>query len=298
MPFKFNPTTGKLDLVNKSADLSGYLKLNQTTPQTTVGRFNFRDLAIDDNLVYTDSVNNRVGIGKTTPTVKLDIDGQVKIDASGSVRHETLELYNEGSLRHNILNYVLATNGGFGFKNSFQSKISHGTLASPTSMLANEQLYSIISAPYYSGGYKFTGSLDFLTGPTFGIGDYSQVFRIMLASTGQTSRTEKFRIDSTGNVGIGTTSPQEKLDVNGAVNATGFKINGADIGGFSWTDFATRWTSTPVLYATEATYKVYKYTYGMTNYYRKVLNTYDPTEDKFFSDTALATLIASRALTI
>lgn len=66
----------------------------------------------------------------------------------------------------------------------------------------------------------------------------------------------------------------------------------------TWTDYATRWTSAPTTYDTQATYTVYEYTYGTTKYYRKVLNTYDPTEDNFYSDDTLSTLISSRALTI
>jgi len=39
-----------------------------------------------------------------------------------------------------------------------------------------------------------------------------------------TVNTERMRIDASGNIGIGITSPSEKLDVNGTVNLTNLKI--------------------------------------------------------------------------
>ncbi len=42
-------------------------------------------------------------------------------------------------------------------------------------------------------------------------------------SGGYDATVERMRIDSEGNVGIGTTNPGEKLDVNGSVKATGYK---------------------------------------------------------------------------
>lgn len=51
---------------------------------------------------------------------------------------------------------------------------------------------------------------------------------------------ERMRITPTGNVGIGTTTPSEKLDVNGTINATAYSVGGT--AGFTGTGAYTNFT--------------------------------------------------------
>jgi hypothetical protein len=64
-----------------------------------------------------------------------------------------------------------------------------------------------------------TGSLsigtNFISLLTGGAGSYIRF---------QTNATERIRLDHSGNLGIGTTSPEERLDVTGTVKMTGFKM--------------------------------------------------------------------------
>jgi len=57
---------------------------------------------------------------------------------------------------------------------------------------------------------------------------------------------ERLRINSAGNVGIGTSTPNAnyKLDVNGEINATGIRINGTPISGGG----SSQWTGTSSIY--------------------------------------------------
>ena len=66
----------------------------------------------------------------------------------------------------------------------------------------------------------------------------------------------------------------------------------------SWTSLATTWSASPTLYDTQATYKVYEYTYWSTKYYRRVYNTYSPATDIFYTLPVLTVPVATRALSI
>ena len=74
---KFNPFTNKLDFVQ---NISGKLNINQTTPQTTVGRFSFQNIAVDTNTLYT--LNGNVGIGTTAPNEQLEITKNFRLPAT------------------------------------------------------------------------------------------------------------------------------------------------------------------------------------------------------------------------
>lgn len=197
---------------------------NTTTNDIEVGGLN-----VDSGTLYVDSTNNRVGIGTSSPAQKLHVSGQVIVDggtgvASSGVLHvrqngngsdNGIAITSGNATSHRIWK---DSSGGLNigpssdpdaFYQDLSGNIGIGT-SSPTSTTLLH-----ISAPQ-SGAASGTGltisgwngsaesRVQFMS---YGIGGGTFALR-----TG-TSNTERLRIDSSGNLGVGTSSPARTLHV-------------------------------------------------------------------------------------
>jgi len=167
------------------------------------------NLTVDTNTLFVDSVNNRVGIGTTTPqsTFMLDVNGQVVIRGDN---------YLNGSLREFGANAYKLSKAGDSWINGGNVGIGTTTPAAPLHI--NTSLSGVavrIGQDGTVGRLEFGNvnvaltrisnqlALQGFDGFTFG-----------------TSSGERMRIDSSGNVGIGTSSLIGKLDVAGSLTTT------------------------------------------------------------------------------
>ena len=246
-----------------SASTGAFTTLTATGAFTSVG--------IDDNATSTaitiDSSEN-VGIGTSSPSNKLEIRNDVS--ASVDLDPTAIKLYNNSDggsaiefsngvgAKSKISLGVETTGAGtddsyLGFSTGANTALSErmridsaGNVGIGTSAPA-QKLHISDSAPFarleststsYNGFTTKNDSGNFY----FGIDDsggnfYGSAYARAIYADGAypvtfyTNATERMRIDSSGNVGIGTTSPSEKLQVEGTVSATGMKIgaNGTDI---------------------------------------------------------------------
>ena len=147
--------------------------------------------------VYVDN-EGKVGIGTTSPNCKLDVQAYNSLPAKFI---QSTDITDSESAR-SVLAIEAKTTGNMvdGFGPSIISYLED-----------NGGIFGGPSIDFIRDGADNSNAIKFRTSQA----DYSE---------------ERMIIKSTGNVGIGTTSPGSKLEVSGNVDADGFTINGVPIG--------------------------------------------------------------------
>jgi len=218
-----------------------------TAVDTTTGTFS-GDLTVDTSTLYVDSANNRVGVGTASPELELHIKGS----GNQSLRLETtdstyigfdIQQNSDGSgqiLLRDSKPLIFYTNSSEAMRIDSSGNAGIGT-SSPSEVLeiskddrANGATLRITnsasSSSWISG--DIIGTIDFYSSDA---SDADVRSRIQSVSTGgatspgavdltfstfsSSTLEEKFRITSTGDVGIGTDSPLRQLSISNASNA-------------------------------------------------------------------------------
>ncbi len=153
------------------------------------------------------SENGNVGIGTLAPEGRLEVVG----DGSSN---RTIIAKNEGGFSSHTFVSAVCASDVEGTSGIFESKRSRGTLSNPQGVFAGDRIGAFMGVPYINGAYRFNTSIDMYSGQP-GNNSYPSYITFKTTKDGETSRSERMRISENGSVGIGTTSPNSKLQVSG-----------------------------------------------------------------------------------
>jgi hypothetical protein len=157
------------------------------------------DFGIGSSVTMTINSSANVGIGTTSPGTKLDVSGIARATSLSTVSGLGLQV------------------GGYAFLSQTTSGVmtflGHNIRASDsvanTAIVQNAGWISSLIKLYYNEGITFhTDTTVYAAGATYPL-----------------STTERMRIQTNGNVGIGTTSPFSRFTVSGALSASTSQIS-------------------------------------------------------------------------
>jgi hypothetical protein len=187
----------------------------------TTGSITGADLEIDSGTLSVDASDNRVGIGTTSPLAPLHVYNATN---NTIARLESGDATSRLQLKDNSGEaFVVATGDDLIFSNtsSITERMridSSGDIGIGTTSMAGK-----LNVQGSAGGVALQ-TTD-ATNSTFRISHPSAAVTLLSGGSSQhlalgTGFAEKMRIDSSGNVGIGTTSPLKLLDVKEESNGT------------------------------------------------------------------------------
>ena len=197
-------------------------------------------LTVDTDTLHVDATNDRVGIGTTTPETPLNIvtanklgstftgttDGEgLRVDQSDYTAGNYVSLveasYDDGQTEPHVRIGAMFDGGGshlaFGTSNNFGNGITNTAMFIAEDGKVGIGTTSPAEALDVAGNISLSGEID---GPSDftvsnGQGEGIEFSQTDNATHLKTLGADRLTINSSGNVGIGTTSPSQTLDVRG-----------------------------------------------------------------------------------
>ena len=185
-------------------------------------RFAVQDAAgTADKMVVTDTGN--IGIGTSNPSMAI------VVDKAGTTGETSMLFRNRGALPYNQFN-----SPAFFFMRNNDTSVNSG-LPATGDRLGSISFGSLVPS------YKYGANISSFAQGTWTATSFPGYLTFNTTGAANTSPLERMRIDPEGNIGVGTNSPTQKLEVKGGVrlNTTASapacdSVNGANNRGTIW----------------------------------------------------------------
>jgi hypothetical protein len=183
------------------------------------------------SLLHWDTTNSRLGVGTSTPPARLTVS--LNAAALQPPTSDTVALVSnaDGTATRLMLDC-------YGASAVLTFRTAGGTAAAPTAVASGQALGFVTGqgrgATMYGAGARV--GMNFYSAEAWTDSAQGAYMSFYTTPAGSTTIAERMRIDPSGNVGIGTTSPGYKLDVSGQIRSTsagGNFIYPAD-SGYEW----------------------------------------------------------------
>lgn len=149
--------------------------------------------------------NGNVGVGNTSPSVKLHVsDGN---SVNSSIITGTAPYFLASTQNQNLLSAVLVSSDTATHRPIFSGYRSRGTVSTPTAVINGDTLFSFLANGYDGSASQSPAQINFNVDSSVSSGNVPASISFV-TGTNSTNRLDRMTISSGGNIGIGTTSPQ------------------------------------------------------------------------------------------
>ena len=235
----FNTTiyqTEQLQIINDTTATAMIVK--QINPNNNIAEFYY-----NNNLGVVINSNGNIGIGVSNPQQKLEVSGTINTSAMniGGVNLTTIitsnDTYNSNQIFANVSNYNYSIsnfsyNSSNNLFNNKQDKLTSSSIllgiGSNISNINYSNLYNIPDLSVYitttslnttsNNLYSNLSNIDFRSSNSNFIYSSNSIFGIIANNYQWTTTGNNISLNVSGNAGIGSTIPSEKIDINGNTN--------------------------------------------------------------------------------